>query len=143
MKRFVNSPIYLLLLFSTCISSSTSAGENQNQTFTGTLVDITCATYPKRNLSKLRSEHSRKCLLMPVCAESGYALLTDQDEILRFDTAGNELAHKLIEKNSYNQHWRVSVDGALAGDRLSVRHMKLRAHDIADGSQARLVRTCE
>jgi hypothetical protein len=55
---------------------------------TGTLVDITCATDPKRNLTKLRSEHTRKCLLMPICAESDYALLTDRDEVLRFDAKG-------------------------------------------------------
>jgi hypothetical protein len=130
MKRLVNSLIYLLFVFLTCISGSTSARENQKQIFTGTLVDVTCATDPKRILSKLRSEHSRKCLLMPVCAESGYALLTDQDEVLRFDAAGNELARKFIQKNARSQHWRVSVEGALAGDRVSVRHIKLRAHDI-------------
>ena len=76
------------LLALTSVSLHASDARKERQTLTGTLVDITCATDPKRNLTKLRSEHTRKCLLMPICAESGYALLTDRDEVLRFDAKG-------------------------------------------------------
>jgi hypothetical protein len=130
MKRFADLPILFLLVYLPCINASVSARENQKHVFSGTLVDITCATDPKRNLSQLRSEHTRKCLLMPVCAESGYALLTDHDDVLRFDAAGNELARKLIEQNSRSHHWQVSVEGILAGDHLSVQHIKLRANEL-------------
>jgi hypothetical protein len=129
MKRgFADCLLWLFLLSFICLQSFASSNTVRNRAFTGTLVDITCVTNPKRNLGKLRSEHSRKCLLMPVCTESGYALLTDDDEVLRFDIAGNEIAHKLIDKNSRSQSWRVSVDGTLEGDRLSVRHIKLSGH---------------
>ena len=114
-----------VLLFLVCTVGLVSAVEKQRQTFSGTLVDITCATDPKRNFGKLRSEHSRKCLLMPVCAESGYALLTDQNEVFRFDTNGNALAQSLIQKNSANQNWRVSVEGRTEGDKLKVQRIKL------------------
>jgi len=115
-------PLFLFLL---CVVSFLSAAEKQRQVITGTLVDITCATDPKANFSKLRTEHSRRCLLMPVCAESGYALLTEQGQVLRFDTNGNALARRLIQKNSLNQHWRVSVDGLLEADQLNVQRIKL------------------
>ena len=62
---------------------------------------------------------------MPVCVESGYALLLDPDKVLRFDTNGNTLARRLIQKNSANQNWRVSVDGLLERDQLSVQRIKL------------------
>ena len=129
MKRgFVSSSVCPLLLLLICLRGSVSAAQTKKQVFTGTLVDMTCATDPKRNLSKLRSEHSRKCLLMPVCAASGYALLMDDDKVLQFDTAGNELARELIHKNSRVQRWRVSVDGKLESDHLSVHRIKLQAN---------------
>lgn len=93
---------------------------------TGTLVDITCASDPKRNLTKLRLEHTRKCLLMPLCRESGYALLMDRDEVLRFDAKGNELARKLIEKTSRDRNWHVSIEGTVQEDQLTVEQIRLR-----------------
>ena len=102
-----------------------SAADTTKRTLTGTLVDITCATDPKTDLGKLRAHHTRKCLLMPICAASGYAVLTDDDEVLRFDTKGNHLAQQLIEKHARNQHWRVSIDGSIDGDQLDVVHIKL------------------
>ena len=109
----------------TSVSVEASGPHSAKQAFTGTLVDITCATDAKRNLTKLRAEHSRKCLLMPICAESGYALLTDEDEVLRFDAKGIELARKMIEKHSRSQTWRVSIEGAIHADQLAVERIHL------------------
>jgi hypothetical protein len=109
----------------TSVSLHASGLHGGKQALTGTLVDISCATDPKRNLAKLRSEHTRRCLLMPICAESGYALLTDHDEVLRFDAKGNELARKLIEKHSHTQSWHVSIDGTVQGDQLAVERIRL------------------
>jgi hypothetical protein len=122
-RHFGRSLVYLPLLLLIGLSLLTLAAEGPTQVFHGTLVDITCATDPKRDLSKLRSEHSRKCLLMPVCIQSGYALLTDHDEVLRFDATGNEIARKLIQKGSRTKDWRVFVSGAIKGDQLSVRQI--------------------
>jgi len=131
MTRSLSGPVVypacLLLIF---VCALTFAGVNQKQTFTGTLVDMTCASDPKRDLSKLRSEHSRKCLQMPVCAQSGYALLTDQAEVLPFDTQGNELARKLIQKNSRTKGWRVMVVGAVERDLLIVRQLRLMGDTV-------------
>jgi hypothetical protein len=119
-------PLLLLTLLAlTSASLHASDARKERQSLTGTLVDITCVTDPKRNLTKLRSEHTRKCLLMPICAESGYALLTDRDEVLRFDAKGNESAQKLIEKHSHTQRWRVSVEGTVQGDQLTVERIRL------------------
>jgi hypothetical protein len=119
--------ISLLLLLSqlAIVSPSASGSDRPVQALVGTLVDVTCATDPKRDLNKLRSEHTRKCLLMPVCSESGYALLTDDDRVLKFDTEGNNLARKLILNHAQNQNWRISVAGAPDGDHFKVARIKL------------------
>jgi hypothetical protein len=115
-----------LLLALTSVGIQASDPRRSEERLTGTLVDITCATDPKKNLTKLRSQHTRKCLLMPACAESGYALLTDRDEVLRFDPMGNNLARKLIENHLRNQRWRVSIEGTARGDQLTVERIRLR-----------------
>lgn len=89
------------------------------------LVDITCATDPKKNPATLRTQHTRKCLLMPVCADSGYGLLTNEDKVLRFDAKGNELAHKLIEKHPEIDSWKISVKGGVEGDHVVVERIRL------------------
>jgi hypothetical protein len=99
------------------------------QNFSGTLVDVTCVSRRSKDLEGLRAEHTRKCLLMPICADSGYALLTKQGEVFRFDSKGNELARGLIEKHSHQQDWSVSVEGIADGHQLAVIHMKMAKHD--------------
>jgi hypothetical protein len=120
--------LLLLVLMGFALSSAGlqfSGSSTERQTLTGTLVDITCATNPTRDLTKLRWEHTRRCLLMPICAESGYALLTDQEQILRFNAKGDELARRLIEKHLHTQKWRVSIEGNVRGDQLDVERIRL------------------
>ena len=115
-----------LLLALTSVGLQASGPRKSKPRLTGTLVDIACATDPKRNLTKLRSEHTRKCLLMPICEESGYALLTERDEVLRLDAKGNKLAKKLIEQSLHNQGWRISIEGTVEGDQLTVQRIHWR-----------------
>ena len=63
---------------------------------------------------------------MPICKESGYALLMDRDEVLRFDARGNKLPRELIERRLNNHGWLVSIEGILEGDQLTVDRMRLR-----------------
>jgi hypothetical protein len=38
---------------------------------------------------------------------------------------GNELARKLIVKHSHTQNWRVSIEGTIEGDQLTVEGIRL------------------
>jgi hypothetical protein len=116
---------FLMVLVSIGLPRSGRGADGARQSLVGTLVDVTCATDPKQNIARLRSDHTRRCLLMPVCSESGYALLMDNNDVIRFDTGGNSLALKLIEGHSRNQNWRVSVEGSVEEKTLIVRHLKL------------------
>jgi hypothetical protein len=124
-------PALFLLLSNLAVSASflsvsLSASAAAKNTVVGTLVDITCATDPKKDLGRLRTEHTRRCLLMPLCADSGYALLDDANQLLRFDAKGNELARKLIEKHDHVKSWRIKVEGITNNNgQVSVEHLKL------------------
>src|SRR6266571_2280539 len=85
-----------LLIF---LATSAMLRASDHQSWSGYLIDVACATDRKNNLSKLGPEHTRKCLQMPACQNSGYALLTEELQVLRFDHRGNDLARKLLEKD--------------------------------------------
>lgn len=72
---------------------------------------------------------------MPVCTQSGYALWTVHDEIYRFDEKGNDLARRLIERQSRDRNWRVSVEGVMDGDLLSVSRIRLTRAKIASAAR--------
>jgi hypothetical protein len=117
--------VLLGFLALTSVGLLASGPHTAKRALTGTLVDVTCATDPKRNLARLRSEHTRRCLQMPVCAENGYALLTDHGEVLKFNAKGDELARKLIENHPHTQSWRVSIEGTVQEDQLAVERIRL------------------
>lgn len=122
MRGYLNWVGFFIVLLA--LASQQTAAAADRQTLAGTLVDVTCISRSTRDLGRLQSEHTRKCLLMPVCAQSGYALLTTHGEVFRFDSNGNELARKLIEKHSHERKWKVSVEGAPDENQLAVTRIK-------------------
>src|SRR2546423_14572961 len=62
----------------------------------GHLVDVSCSTEQKDDPNYMRTQHSKGRFQMPKCEKSGYAVLTSDDKVLKFDAAGHELAKKLI-----------------------------------------------
>src|SRR5436309_9834614 len=60
----------------------------------GYLVDTVCVKEEAAQLSQLGVKHTKKCLEMPACRQSGYALLlrSHNNDVLHFDKRGNELA---------------------------------------------------
>lgn len=91
----------------------------------GHLVDIQCAAEQKDDLDYLRTKHSRSCFQMPACVKSGYALLTPDDQVLKFDAAGNEMAKKLIADAKKEKDYRITVRGRLSGDQIKVQRLDL------------------
>ena len=91
----------------------------------GHLVDISCALEQKDDPDYMRTSHSKSCFQMPACVKSGYALLTKDDQVLKFDAAGNELAKKLIAGSNKDKGWRITVRGKQSGDQLQVTKIEL------------------
>jgi hypothetical protein len=101
------------------------AAHGHKVTLRGVLVDVACATERANDLAGLRAKHTRKCLQMPECDKSGFALLTADDRVLRFDDAGNARARQLIAATERETQWQVTVSGRLDGDTLAVRKLAL------------------
>jgi hypothetical protein len=102
-----------------------AAGKGKKVTLKGTLVDVSCATERANDLDSLRVKHTRKCLQMPDCDKSGFALLTADDKVLKFDEAGNTRARALIAATDREKDWAVTVSGKLDGDTLAVKKLTL------------------
>ena len=115
---FRAAAVFIIIITVVAAASHPLRASDQTKTklkLTGYLVDMTCATDPKKDLSALRTQHTRKCLFMPVCRDNGYALLTDDNRVLQFDAKGNELAQELIDHHPKTQSWKVMVYGANRG----------------------------
>src|SRR5271163_1589815 len=87
------------------------AGEPQETSWKGFLIDRLCASERLSREPGFAPTHTRKCLLMPACQAAGYALLADDNKLLTFDEHGNQLARALIEARHGNRddNWKVHV----------------------------------
>ncbi len=98
------------------------------QTIKGHLVDVSCATdNQKKPKANFRQKHGKSCLQMPECVDSGYAILTPDDKIIKFDAASNEQAQKFIASTAEDKDFKVEVTGTMNPDRtLKVDSIKLQ-----------------
>jgi len=89
----------------------------------GYLVDLACGT---ENASKpgFGAKHTKSCLQMPDCAKSGYGVLTADQKIIKFDPAGNKKASEFIAASNKENDFKVSVTGAVNGDKMSVSNIE-------------------
>jgi len=101
------------------------AAKGKKVTLSGVLVDVSCATERAGDLDGLRIKHTKKCLQMPDCDKSGFALLTADNKVIRFDEAGNQQARTLIAKTEKERDWQVKVSGRLDGEALAVKKLTL------------------
>ena len=63
---------------------------------------------------------------MPECEESGYALLTSDNKVIKFDKAGNATAKQFIAKTDKDKDWKVNVTGDVTGDNMTVQSLELQ-----------------
>src|SRR5882757_7428717 len=73
----------------------------------GYLVDTVCVKEEAAQLADLGYKHTKKCLQMPACRESGYALLlpAHNNDVLRLDKHGNDLAARLVNGRHAEGGW--------------------------------------
>ena len=69
------------------------------------LIDQACSAKAKAN----PDAHTRACAIQ--CAKSGYGILTQDGQFLKFDEKGNEQAAKLLASSDKKDHLRVTVQG--------------------------------
>jgi len=68
-------------------------------------MDQACSAKAKAN----PDAHTRACAIQ--CAKSGYGILTQDGQYLKFDEKGNQEAAKLLASSDKKDHLRVNVQG--------------------------------
>jgi hypothetical protein len=96
-------------------------------TVKGYLVDISCATAnAKKPKADFPAKHTKDCLQMPDCEEAGYAVLTSDNKVIKFDKAGNAEAKKFISGVNKKDDIKVAVSGTVKGDHMTVSKIDLQ-----------------
>jgi len=104
-----------------------SGGDNnKRQTINGYLVDLACISQRSSELATLGPKHTKKCLMMPQCERSGYAVLTLDQKVIKFDADGNQRAKKLIASSKREKDYRIVAVGSIVGDEIHVTKLELQ-----------------
>jgi|SRR5215471_18765605 len=111
----------VLILFATVALCAFAA----DTTVKGYLVDMSCAR-EEGSKADFGIKHTKDCLQMAECVQSGYGLLTDDKKIIMFDAAGNAQAKKFIAGLTKSSDIKVTVTGARNGDSMTVSKIVLQ-----------------
>jgi hypothetical protein len=101
-----------------------AAEKGELKTYTGTIIDNTCATANKDKLGDFVKTHTKDCAMMPGCASSGYSLYTEDGKLIAF-TGKSNLKVKSYLKDS-NTKLTVEVRGTTKNDKLEARSIKTK-----------------
>lgn len=83
------------------------------------IVDTQCSTKAKAN----PDAHTCDCALM--CARSGFGIVDQSGNFLKFDAKGNQEAKQLLQNSTQKDHLRVDVTGTKDGDTIHVTSIKM------------------
>lgn len=91
----------------------------------GYLMDVNCSAR-KAQKPGAAAAHLRACLRMQFCAQSGYGVLTEDKRFVIFDKEGNERAAKLLADITRTDAIKVTVNGTVDGDKMTVTKIELQ-----------------
>jgi len=83
------------------------------------VVDVACS----KKVAADADSHTRDCALK--CKESGFAIVTADNQVLKLDADGNAKVLKQLKASDKADHLRVNVSGDVQGDTLKVTSIKL------------------
>ena len=126
MKRILGIFVVLALAALAAFAGSDKMGGKQ--TLNGTLVDVSCAMEnAQKPKADFATKHSKQCLQMPECVETGYGLLTPDNKFTKFDADSNKQVEKFIADTDKNNDWKVTVTGSMNKDNtIKVESIKLQ-----------------
>jgi len=127
MKKFMNIMLLMALAAGVAFAGDSDKHEVKTQTINGYLVDVACASdFASHREPGFAAKHTKGCLQMPECAQSGYAILTDANKVLKLDKQSNETAKKLIADTDKKDNWKISATGVLKDDGFAAQSLKLQ-----------------
>jgi len=83
------------------------------------ILDVQCSAKARANADA----HTRDCALM--CVKSGFGIVDQSGNFLKFDAKGNQEATKLIQNTSKKDHLRVNVSGTKDGGTIHVQSLSM------------------
>lgn len=83
------------------------------------MIDTQCSTKAKAN----PDAHTKTCAL--ACEKSGFGIIDNSGNYLKFDAKGNQEAMKLLQSSNRSNHIRVDVSGKKEGDVIHVESLKM------------------
>jgi hypothetical protein len=83
------------------------------------IIDSHCEAKMKTNADA----HPRDCALM--CAKSGYGIIDQSGNFLKFDAKGSAEAKQLLQNSTRKDHLRVDVTGTRDGNTIHVTSIKM------------------
>lgn len=107
------------------LSGLALAGGAKTEKVSGYLVDVMCSAELAEKGAAGAAKHDKECLQMPDCVKSGYAVLTADNKVIKFDAKGNEEAKKAIAASSKSKDFKVSVSGTVSGDSIAVAALEI------------------
>ena len=128
MKKFTGVMLLLALAAALAPAGDSQKPNSKSQTINGYLVDVACARENATNPEPgFAAKHDKGCLQMPECVQSGYAILTEDNKIIRFDKQSNETVKKFIADTDKKDNWKITATGALNNDNtFSAQSLKLQ-----------------
>ena len=120
-----SSTLIIYIAMAGMLVPSAWAGRGKKKTIKGYLVDVSCVTERSSELGTLGIVHTKRCLQMPDCERSGYAVLTGDRKIIRFDAAGNQQAKQLIAASDRDKDYRIVVSGRVQKESIAVAELRL------------------
>ncbi len=118
MKRRI-AVLAVVLAFSL---AALAGDKSKTEIVSGYLVDVMCSA---ELAEKGAAKHDKECLQMADCVKSGYAVLTADKKVIKFDAKGNEEAKKAIAASSKDKDFKVSVSGVVSGDTIAVASLQI------------------
>jgi hypothetical protein len=126
MRKFVP---FLLLVFLIAGFAEDQPKPPLKSPVRGYLVDMYCVRQRKSEGVKLGQVHTKLCLRMPNCVQSGYAVMTPDNQVLKFDEKGTQKTIKLLEKSDQEEGFVIQVSGKIKGDQIEVSRIELLKPD--------------
>ena len=112
------------------IARSITAATNEpasstSETLEGYVIDVACVRkYPRAELAGRARAHTRKCVLMGHCIESGYALVSDDGRLMLLDDHATPLVVAAVQKSATQRGIRLSVERSSRGEEMHTSHVR-------------------
>ena len=102
-----------------------------SETLEGYVIDIACVRkYPWTELAGRARAHTRECVLMGHCIESGYALVSDDGQLILLDDHATRLVVDVVQRSEHDRGIRLRVDRSCREDKMHTSHVR----EVAVGS---------